>query len=514
MAVERTPWSLRLLAGATILASIGMLAANGGNPLTALVPPLLVALATALVRLPFPSVAAASVFFALVVDDVRARPQMGRWQSPLFEPGRLIYDALEKLIGDPWVTISGFEVLFLPGLKLFGIEILFLVLLVLLALTLARSRHALRRPPSVFVRATLVALVAVLLLEGWGMLRGGDLRFSMLQMRPMVLTGLGSLVLAHASPRSSNVRLMLGVVVAAATLRALVGLYYLLVIEAGLNAAQLEIGGGRYLMTHADSVLLVVALFICISTGVAWPNRASLLLNVTLSPLLAAAIVVNNRRLAFVSFGLGLLAMYASVQGPLRRRVNQLALILLPLGALYLVAGWSAQGLWAQPARTVHSLFKGGDASTSMRDIENYNLIVTARQHPLLGSGFGHEYVEVTRAFSIESFLEAYRYIPHNSLLWLASAGGVIGFTMFWWLPLVGVFLAALVLRHARSPLDQVVAQSAIAAVIAYGIQCFGDMGMQSWLVVMVLITMLGLVASRAAALGVWPEPRAVGGDL
>jgi hypothetical protein len=74
---------------------------------------------------------------------------------------------------------------------------------------------------------------------------------------------------------------------------------------------------------------------------------------------------------------------------------------------------------------------------------------------------------------------------------------------------LVGVFLAALVQRHAREPLDHVVAQSGIAAIIAYSVQCFGDMGMQSWLVVVVLATMLGLVASRAAALGVWPERRA-----
>jgi hypothetical protein len=497
MPAEATPWGLRLLAGGAVLASVAMLVLGDGNPAAALVPPLLLALGVALVWLPFSTVATAVVFVALVVDDVRARPHQGLWKSPLFAPGRLVYDALDKVSG-------------VPGLKIFGVELLFLLLAALLLLTLLGTQHGLRRPPSVFTRATLVALGAVVLLEAWGIARGGNVRFSMLQMRPMLLTGLASLVLAHATPHARQARLLLGVVVAAAALRSLVGVYYWLAVQSGLDASQLEMGGGRYLMTHADTVLLVVALLICISALVARPGRATVLLNALVSPLLLAVIVANNRRLAFVALGLSLLAMYTALQGPLKRRVNQLLLILLPVGLLYLAVAWNAQGLWAQPARSLRSLYKGGDASASMRDIENYNLVLTARKHPILGSGFGHEYDEVSRAFSIEGFLEAYRYLPHNSLLWLVSAGGVVGFTMFWWLLLVGVFLAALVQRHAREPLDHVVAQAGIGAIIAYSVQCFGDMGMQSWLVVVVLATLLGLVASRAAALGVWPERRAV----
>ncbi|MFH1808783.1 MAG: O-antigen ligase family protein [Pseudomonadota bacterium] len=494
MAAEPTPWSLRLLAAGTILASVALLILSDGNLLAALMPSLVLALGVTLLRLPFPTVAAAAVLVALLVDDVRARPYMGLWESPLFAPGRFVYDALDKITG-------------VPGLKVFGVELMFLVLLALLLLTLLGSRQALPAPPRVFARAALIAVAAVLLLELWGLVRGGNLRYSMLQMRPMLLTGLGSLILGYAAPQARNARLLLAVVVIAAVVRSLVGLYFWSVVVGGADPEALEMGGGRYLMTHADTVLLVVALLICLSTLVAWPTRAALLLNVAVTPLLSLVLVLNNRRLAFVSLGLSLLVMYALLQGPLRRRVNQLALALVPIAALYLVAGWNAQGLWAKPVISVRSLLSGEDASASMRTIENYNLVHTARKNPVLGSGFGHEYDEVSQAFSIETYLEAYRYMPHNSLLWLVSVGGVVGFSMFWWLLVVGVFLAALVQRHARTALDLVVAQSGIAAIITYGIQCFGDMGMQSWLSIVVLITLLGLVASRATALEVWPEP-------
>ncbi len=498
MAAERTPWSLRLLAGATVLASVALLVLSDGNALAALTPPILLALGVAMLRLSFPQVAAGALFVALVVDDVRARPHMGLWESPLFAPGKLLYDALDKVTG-------------VPGLKIFGIEALLLVLGMLLVLTLLGRRGALRPPPGIYQRATLVAVAAVLLLEIWGLARGGNVRFSMLQMRPMLLTGLGSLVLGYAAPRQRDARLLLGVVVAAATIRALVGIYYWQVVQSGFDPAQLEMGGGRYIVTHADTVLLVVALLICLATLVAWPTRTALLLNLTVSPLLTLVIVLNNRRLAFVSLAFGMMAMYALLRGPLRRQVNRVVLLLIPLALAYLAAGWTAEGLWAKPVRSVRSLFYGGDASQSMRDIENYNLVLTARRNPVLGSGFGHEYHEVSRAFSIEDFLEAYRYLPHNSLLWLFSVGGVIGFSMFWWLLVVGVFLASRVVHLARTPLDEVVGQAGIAAVITYAIQCFGDMGMQSWLAVVVLMALLGVVASRAAALGAWPERRVAG---
>ena len=59
--------------------------------------------------------------------------------------------------------------------------------------------------------------------------------------------------------------------------------------------------------------------------------------------------------------------------------------------------------------------------TSETRNIENYNLIMTLKSNPILGSGWGHEYEEVSVAYSIKEFFEQYRYIPHNSLVGLVA---------------------------------------------------------------------------------------------
>jgi len=59
------------------------------------------------------------------------------------------------------------------------------------------------------------------------------------------------------------------------------------------------------------------------------------------------------------------------------------------------------------------------DASTRWRDWENYDLVVTFKQNPLFGSGFGHPYVEAIKLPDITKSYELEPYIPHNSVLGL-----------------------------------------------------------------------------------------------
>src|SRR5690606_31658915 len=103
-----------------------------------------------------------------------------------------------------------------------------------------------------------------------------------------------------------------------------------------------------------------------------------------------------------------------------------------------------------RPVQVLKSVTDSSDSSSETRDIENYNLIVTARQKPILGSGLGHEYIEQVVAYDISAAFEAYRYVPHNSVLWLLGAGGLVGFSAIWALLLTGAFLAVRTYRHAR----------------------------------------------------------------
>ena len=105
----------------------------------------------------------------------------------------------------------------------------------------------------------------------------------------------------------------------------------------------------------------------------------------------------------------------------------------------------------------------GRRSSSRTRDIENYNLIQTIKPNPLIGTGWGHEYREMNRAYNISQIFAQYRYIAHNSILWLLSIGGVVGFALVWMQIVVGVFLSTRSYRFAREAHERKADASRIA---------------------------------------------------
>jgi hypothetical protein len=217
-------------------------------------------------------------------------------------------------------------------------------------------------------------------------------------------------------------------------------------------------------------------------------------------------LVINNRRTAYVTLAAAALTFYAVLPRRTRRMLLRLALCALPFGVLYLgVGSRRPTGLFA-PAGMVMSVLTQKDASSQTRDIENYNLLVTLKQNPLVGSGWGHEYVEVTRAYDISSVFAQYRYIAHNSVLWLWSIGGLVGFTLLWLPLVVGAFLAARAHAFATGPRERAVAYAALATYAAFVIQAWADMGTQSWTTQGLLAVALAASGKLAVHTGAWPQ--------
>jgi O-antigen ligase len=185
------------------------------------------------------------------------------------------------------------------------------------------------------------------------------------------------------------------------------------------------------------------------------------------------------------------------------------AVIALPIFGLYLAAGWSSGAGMFRPAQVVRSLVSSdGDRSTQTRDIENYNLILTLKEDPLLGTGFGREYLETSKADDISRLFAQYRLIPHNSLLGLFSFAGLLGFWLVWLPLVVGVFLAVRAHARARTPAESTTALCAPAMVVVYSVQAFGDMGLQSWGGAVLLAAALATCSRLAVATGAWPSPQ------
>jgi hypothetical protein len=175
---------------------------------------------------------------------------------------------------------------------------------------------------------------------------------------------------------------------------------------------------------------------------------------------------------------------------------------------IYVVAAWHSHSTWASPVISIKSILLSEDASVDMRSIENFNLLTTTRHHILAGQGYGHPYEEISKGISISEFLKAYLYLPHNSILWLMSAGGILFFTGYWMLFTVGVFFALKVYHISRDDTDKIAAIITVLSIDTYAVQAMGDFGIHSWLSIMVMTPLLGIMGARAAKLNIWSQNR------
>jgi hypothetical protein len=148
----------------------------------------------------------------------------------------------------------------------------------------------------------------------------------------------------------------------------------------------------------------------------------------------------------------------------------------------------------------IRSVSSQEDSSSKTRDIENFNLIQTLKLHPILGSGFGHEYVETVQANRVDQYFAQYRFIAHNSVLWLLSLSGWLGFTFVWMIFPVGMLIALRVHRQCTTPVDRVTAFVTATAVLCFVLQAWGDMGLQSWMGTLIVTSLMGATGSMLMA--------------
>jgi hypothetical protein len=354
------------------------------------------------------------------------------------------------------------------------------------------------RSPTPLVAFSLVTLAATLVLFALGVLRGGDFRNSLWQVHALLFVPLLFLLFQAAIRGPQDYPALGKLVVWVALLRA--GL--VLLVVSSLNQP-IE----HAATSHSDSVLFSVACAILVARLAERPSARRLGWCVLLLPILFAAMVANNRRLVWVELAAALLTIY--LMNPwtaFKRTLARGALLSIPLLIPYLVAGWNSPSRLFKPVSVIASMTSSShtDASTVMRDIENFNLLNTLKLNPLFGIGWGHPYVEFIRAIDISRLFPQYGYLPHNGLLALFAFNGVVGFFLLFALPVVGVFFAARAYHRAVRPDDRAAAVSAICVVACHLVQCFGDIGTTSWTSVFLLGPALAVAGKLAVVTGAW----------
>jgi hypothetical protein len=456
--------TLKLFGGAAALSAAITFVTGGQNIIVNIIAALgfAVFLYQALGRKPVYIAARTLLALALFLEAPQETPTW--WTSPLREADFALFASLKDFIG-------------LPGGSL---PIFFFACIALIV----RGRKAIRKgtvppPPRLAIRLFSGFLVVLGVLELWGLARGGAVSpsfFQILQLMTMPVCGIAFL---YSFRGTEDLGAIGTIIVSAAAARSL-----FVMIMYVIAAAPFRHEEGFFVTTHSDSILFVAGVTTVLAYLLEHRKRRAVLIGVALIFEILIGIALNNRRLAFVSLGFLPVMVFLSLKpSKVKRRVTRIFAVIGVIAAAYFMIGSQIKDVAAfAPARGVLAALNEQDTSAESRDIENYNLIVTMREAPVLGSGFGWEYHEKLKVFDIEELFSLYRYIPHNGVLWLWTVGGVIGFAAIWFLYPVSAMLAVRVMRRGRTAAERAAGLACLGISIAAVTQAWGDQGFHSYL--------------------------------
>jgi hypothetical protein len=485
--VTRRAGAAALVLGGVAVATVAAAVASNGSLAVAVAPALALVVLYALWTAPLRGCIFALFFLCIVADAPQDNPMSGFWRSPLYPIGQLLCTNWSKTFGVQALSFS-------------GLDIAAAVLLVRLSFEPARPRLA--QP----LRAASLVFVATLAFLGVaGLARGGSLDAAYWQTRQLAYLPVLVWLCAAALKDARDWRRFAYLILSAAVIKSLVGLYFrfFVALPRGILSP--------VILSHAETLLLCLSVTLLVARWVEHPDRFALRRCLFLVPLFLVVIWLNNRRLAYVGLGTSLTMVWILGRwNRAKRAVARLSLLAIPVVVLYVVVGWESPAAAFKPVAAVRTLVSpderaedAADSSTRWRDIENFNLSQTVLENPI-GTGLGQPYLEVEKGPDISRDFSLYRYIPHNSVLWMLMVGGPLGFLLLWSLFLTGLFLAARSHHLARTPLQRCAAAVSLCAQVLFLVQAWGDMGTQSWSCAWLMAAALASAGRLAVETGAW----------
>jgi hypothetical protein len=386
----------------------------------------------------------------------------------------------------------------LPGINLFPWQLLLFAVAPLCLFSPGAFRHRARAMDAAIFASVFSVAVTFL----WGMLRGGSAYNAYYQLWKFLAALLMGALLLCVVRSARDLKAVGTTVVFAALVRGTLAVYFYWVeVRGKIDPAP------PYMTNHEDSLLFVAGVVVVLAWALARAGWKSRLAAAVVCLVLLYAMVLNNRRLAWLEllFALGCMYVLLPRRG-LRRRVNRWLIFAAPVTLAYVVVGWGRSEAVFAPVRALATSGSDEDASSLARLEENRNLIYTlwASGNPLLGTGWGQPYQQVTGVYSdFGGAWWQYAYMPHNSLLGVTVFGGLFGIFGIWFVVPVAAFLATRAHRLATQAVERAGGMAALGLLPAYAVQCYGDIGFQALscgLVLAVAIATAGKVAAWAEA--------------
>ncbi len=357
-----------------------------------------------------------------------------------------------------------------------GFLALFILLLIIARRLIGRMGAPLRLGPLFWPFAALLVCVAIGVAHG--LTSGGDPKVIVLEVRPFWYLFLCYTLAYNLISHRRHALALLWITVLGTFIKALQGTY---IVFGKLGG---HISGQNEIMAHEQSfffVLVLLIILLCILLG-----RMRLLMWIALisTPFLLIALVANNRRADYVAFLIGAVGvwLFAVIVRPKQRALLIVAAVIVGvLFSGYVLAFQNSTGGFGSIATAVVSVVhpRANDlrdaSSNAYRYIENFDLLFTEKQSPIIGYGFGKPFLQPTPLPNIIGLDPYYLYIPHNTLLWVWMRLGPLGYMALWYL--VGSFIirAGVIARNLRDPQLRLLAIFGIGAMLMEIPLAYGD---------------------------------------
>ena len=483
---------VKLFIGFVLLWTIASLFSTGDTFLS-IVPLVIVILCYLLVALPLRAHLFALIFLASLSDAVPiSLPDKGGvWVPPFYLLYKLFFDNLNTLLPIPALRFSLTDVLY----------VFCIVLIVIRTGMKIRIDSRARERSTWGLYAVLLVLFAAV--ACWGVygviVKHGDFKQALWQTRQMMWLPFVIALCSYTMRGPRDFMLAINLMIVATCIKTLIAVKFFFGVARPLDFEPAT------LTSHFDSVLMVVAFMAFVIRflhGATWKNLGILLV---VGGWIMLGIVLNNRRLAFVNIPVGLVVVLFMLRGPVKKGMKKVSVVLVPLLVAYVMIGQNSTKTIFKPARQMMSVSSQDDRSSGTRDIENFNLIWTIKPNKILGAGWGHEYVEYVRADDISQYFGQYKFIAHNSVLWLFTVGGLVGFTIMWMPVVLGIFFARRAYTFARSSIERSTAAMSLVMLTTYMMQAWGDMGVMGLTSTLTASLAIAMSAKLCVMTGAFP---------
>lgn len=461
-------------------------------------PIVLVMLIVLMSKVPLRTSLLTMMFCAITLENPAEIPASGQWRSPFFVVGGLLLNHLN--------TTTGVKPLFMSGMDIL------LGSLLLIALQRRFSGWKLDRvgrvpTPRPLIQLAFVSLAGAAFCWVGGLLRGGDLSMSLWQVDRVVYLPFVFL-LFHWGLRGPADAVAVGrILVIGATVRAIAATIIIHSVYVKDDSGIVSIL--PYATTHHDSVLFADAFIIILSLLLNRVGGKRLRFAWVVAPILILGMISNHRRMVWVQVLLAFAVLYVvTPTNSIKRKLQKGLLMASPILLGYTAAGWNSESNLFKPVKILRSVVDAKtDGSTMWREIENFDLISTIKANPIFGTGYGFGYTEVVPLPAVDYELE--RFIPHNSILGLWCYCGYIGYVAITLLWAAGIYFAIRAYHGAQRPMDRAAALGCFGAILTYLVQCWGDLGLGSWLGVFSVGAAIATAGKMATAVGAWDDAKA-----